>query len=52
MPIGKYKGRLIQEVMQIDPSYIQWCLAAPWFREQHPAQLQVNQWRYRAARDA
>ncbi len=30
-PRGKYKGRLISEVQQYDPSYIRWCKEnTPW----------------------
>jgi uncharacterized protein (DUF3820 family) len=32
VPFGKYKGRLIEEVLIDDPAYIEWLTAQDWFR--------------------
>src|SRR5262245_1482960 len=32
IPFGKYKGRLIDEVLVDDPSYLQWLAGQDWFR--------------------
>lgn len=40
MPLGKYKGQPV-EVALADPSYCQWLIAQPWFRDQHPVIYQT-----------
>src|SRR2546423_13353639 len=32
MPFGKYKGRLLEEILIDDPSYLDWLAAQDWFR--------------------
>ena len=32
MPFGKYTGRTLHDVFQIDPQYLGWCLQQDWFR--------------------
>jgi uncharacterized protein (DUF3820 family) len=32
IPFGKYKGRLIDEVLIDDPNYLQWLAGQDWFR--------------------
>jgi uncharacterized protein (DUF3820 family) len=32
LPFGKYKGRLIEEVLIDDPSYLEWLAEQEWFR--------------------
>src|SRR5262249_3747354 len=32
MPFGKYKGRLLEEIVVDDPSYLDWLAAQDWFR--------------------
>jgi len=32
VPFGKYKGRLIEELLTDDPAYLQWLVAQDWFR--------------------
>jgi uncharacterized protein (DUF3820 family) len=32
MPFGKYKGRLLEEILVDDPSYLDWLAAQDWFR--------------------
>jgi uncharacterized protein (DUF3820 family) len=32
MPFGKYKGRLLEEILVDDPSYLDWLAAQEWFR--------------------
>jgi uncharacterized protein (DUF3820 family) len=32
VPFGKYKGRLIEEVLADDPAYLQWLCGQDWFR--------------------
>ena len=29
-PLGKYKGRLVSEIMEFDPAYIVWLNFQPW----------------------
>src|SRR5712691_6550469 len=36
MPFGKYKGRLLQEILIDDPSYLDWLTAQDWFRAEFP----------------
>ena len=26
LPFGKYKGKTVEQVLEIDPTYIRWCL--------------------------
>jgi uncharacterized protein (DUF3820 family) len=33
MPFGKYKGRLLEEILIDDPSYADWLAGQEWFRE-------------------
>lgn len=35
MPIGKYKGRSIAEIMAVDPQYIEWLTLQTWFVEKY-----------------
>lgn len=35
LPFGKYKGHPIGEVLDRDPSYLEWLSAQDWFRTQH-----------------
>jgi uncharacterized protein (DUF3820 family) len=32
VPFGKYKGRLIEELLVDDPAYLQWLSGQDWFR--------------------
>jgi uncharacterized protein (DUF3820 family) len=32
VPFGKYKGRLIEELLIDDPAYLQWLAGQDWFR--------------------
>src|SRR5262245_55635383 len=32
IPFGKYKGRLVDEVLVDDPAYLQWLAGQDWFR--------------------
>ena len=32
IPFGEYKGRLVDEVLLDDPSYLQWLAGQDWFR--------------------
>ena len=32
IPFGKYRGRAIEEVLLVDPSYLQWGASQDWFR--------------------
>src|SRR6516162_5872598 len=32
IPFGKYKGRLLDEVLADDPAYLQWLAGQDWFR--------------------
>jgi uncharacterized protein (DUF3820 family) len=41
MPFGKHKGRLIEEVLVDDPSYLQWLTGQDWFRTKHITLYQV-----------
>jgi uncharacterized protein (DUF3820 family) len=41
VPFGKYKGRLIEEVLVDDPAYIEWLTAQDWFRAQFTVLHQV-----------
>jgi len=33
VPFGKYKGRLIEELLVDDPKYLEWLSGQPWFRD-------------------
>lgn len=35
IPFGKHRGRTIEDVRAIDPSYLDWLVAQPWFRERN-----------------
>jgi|SRR5262249_8295405 len=37
MPFGKYKGRLLEEILTDDPSYLDWIVEQSWFRSEFPA---------------
>lgn len=37
IPIGKYKGRTVEEILVADPNYLEWLSAQPWFRAQYVA---------------
>jgi len=41
MPFGKYKGRLLEEILIDDPSYVDWLAAQDWFRTEFPALHEV-----------
>lgn len=35
IPFGKHKGKTIQEVQIVEPGYLDWLIAQPWFRDRH-----------------
>jgi uncharacterized protein (DUF3820 family) len=41
VPFGKYKGRLIEELIEDDPGYLQWLASQDWFRARFVALHQV-----------
>jgi uncharacterized protein (DUF3820 family) len=41
VPFGKYKGRLLEEILIDDPSYIDWLAEQDWFRSEFPTLHQV-----------
>jgi len=41
MPFGKHKGRLLEEIVIDDPSYLDWLVAQDWFRTEFPALHEV-----------
>jgi uncharacterized protein (DUF3820 family) len=41
VPFGKYKGRLIEEVIADDPNYLQWLSGQDWFRAKFTTLYQV-----------
>lgn len=41
VPFGKYKGRLIEEVLLDDPQYLQWLAGQAWFRDKFAVLYQV-----------
>jgi uncharacterized protein (DUF3820 family) len=41
MPFGKYKGRLVEEILVDDPNYVDWLSAQDWFRAEFPALYEV-----------
>jgi uncharacterized protein (DUF3820 family) len=41
VPFGKYKGRLIEEVLVDDPGYLQWLAGQDWFRNKFAVLYQV-----------
>jgi uncharacterized protein (DUF3820 family) len=41
MPLGKYKGRPLEEVLIDDPSYLEWLTGQDWFRTKHVQLYQI-----------
>ncbi len=41
IPFGKYKGRLVEELLADDPSYLQWLSTQDWFRAKYVTLHQV-----------
>jgi uncharacterized protein (DUF3820 family) len=41
MPFGKYKLRLLEEILVDDPAYIDWLAEQDWFRTEFPTLHQV-----------
>jgi uncharacterized protein (DUF3820 family) len=41
VPFGKYKGRIIEELLTDDPAYLQWLASQDWFRTRFVALHQV-----------
>src|SRR5262245_17855383 len=41
IPIGKYKGRTVEEILLEDPSYLEWLGGQDWFRTKHVNVYQV-----------
>ena len=41
VPFGKYKGRLIEELLVDDPSYLEWLAGQDWFRAKYVTLHQV-----------
>lgn len=41
IPFGKYKGRLVEEVLTDDPGYLQWLSGQDWFRGKYVNLYQV-----------
>jgi hypothetical protein len=41
IPFGKYKGRLVEELLINDPQYLQWLTNQDWFRTEHVLLYQV-----------
>jgi uncharacterized protein (DUF3820 family) len=41
VPFGKYKGRLVEELLVADPSYLQWLCGQDWFRAKFVSLHQV-----------
>jgi hypothetical protein len=41
IPFGKYKGRMIEEVLVDDPQYLQWLTGQDWFRQKYVVLHQV-----------
>jgi uncharacterized protein (DUF3820 family) len=41
MPFGKYKGKLLEEILVDDPSYVDWLAAQNWFHTEFPALHEV-----------
>jgi hypothetical protein len=35
IPFGKYRGHTIEDILVIDPGYLEWLSAQDWFRTQH-----------------
>ena len=33
MPFGKYKGNLLEDIVDDDPDYVDWMLGQEWFQE-------------------
>jgi uncharacterized protein (DUF3820 family) len=36
LPFGKYKGQLLEQIFDADPSYIEWLARQEWFRTEFP----------------
>ena len=41
VPFGKYKGRLIEEVIADDPGYLEWLSGQDWFHVKYVALHQI-----------
>jgi uncharacterized protein (DUF3820 family) len=41
MPFGKYKGKLLEEIIVDDPSYVDWLVGQEWFRAEFPVLHEV-----------
>jgi uncharacterized protein (DUF3820 family) len=41
VPFGKYKGRLLEEILVDDPAYVDWLAEQDWFRSEFPVLQQV-----------
>jgi uncharacterized protein (DUF3820 family) len=41
VPFGKYKGRLVEELLIDDPSYLEWLAGQAWFRDKYVTLHQV-----------
>jgi uncharacterized protein (DUF3820 family) len=41
VPFGKYKGWLIEDALDHEPSYFEWLASQPDFRERHPRLFQI-----------
>jgi uncharacterized protein (DUF3820 family) len=37
MPFGKYKGKLVEEILVDDPAYVEWLAEQAWFRSEFAA---------------
>lgn len=35
IPFGKHKGKTVEEVQLVEPSYLDWLIGQPWFRDRH-----------------
>ncbi len=36
MPFGKYEGRTLREVLELDEEYVEWLFGQNWFEERYP----------------
>jgi len=36
MPMGKYRGASIREIVEHDPAYVGWLIEQDWFFEKYP----------------
>src|SRR5215831_10038151 len=41
VPFGKYKGWLVEDVLDHDPQYLEWLARQPDFAERHPRLFQI-----------